>query len=483
MVGRGVRRLGLVGLALVALVAAVASWGGSAVPARANTSVCNIYCDGRDPALAGGDRTPVSTTIYSRSIVLHVSDPDNMGWASIDSGSPTDEVWLDRSWDGGLTWSDGSKLGDTTIPSGRTGWRTLMYNVDNPSGHQVGALRACGKAGNRSAIACTPWARSTVASGTPVAAGATALMQYYGYNSGNWSSGWWTSANALTAMIDYMARSGNPGYGYVIAQTFNLQKNAQGGNFTNSYIDDTGWWGLAWLRAYDYTGNSTYLQMAKTDADYMSRYWDGTCGGGVWWSTAKTYKNAIPNELYLKLNAALHNRIAGDTTYLSRAQTEWTWFKGSGMINSSNLINDGLTSACANNGQTTWTYNQGVILDGLAELSRAVGDSSLLGTAETIANAAISNLTVNGILTEPNAGSACGGDGRAFKGIFVRNLYEMARTAGITAYNGFITTQANSITAHDADPDSQFGCMWAGPLDSTDSVRQQSAQDALNATL
>ncbi len=153
---------------------------------------------------------------------MHVSDGDDMAWGSIDDGSPTDEVWLDRSFDGGQTWANGSKLGDTTIPSGDTGWRTLMYNIDNPSAQGVGAIRACGKAGNRVEIACTPWLRSTVHAATPAAASVTALMQYFNPSTGRWSSTLgWQDANALTTLIGYMQRSGDSTYAYAISDLWN----------------------------------------------------------------------------------------------------------------------------------------------------------------------------------------------------------------------------------------------------------------------
>lgn len=435
----------------------------SASSASAATAVCNKFCDARDPSLSTQDRVPVTASLSSRSLALHFDDADAMGWASVDNGAAGDEVWLDRSMDGGRTWSSGSKLGDTRTPAGGRGWRTQMYNVDDWNTQGVGALRACGMATGGSAIACTSWARTTWNAGNRRTAAATALMMSFDRGTKLFGgNGWWTGANALTAIIDNARVTGMGSYTYAIADTYNKNINAQGGNFTNEYLDDTGWWGLAWVDAYDTTGDSRYLNTARADADHMFANWNSTCGGGVRWSTNGNYKNAVTNELFLQLTSALHNRIPGDTVYLGRARSEWTWFQQSGMINGDHMINDGLNDACANNNQTTWTYNQGVVLGGLTELYKATGDTSLLTTARTLAGASTVRLQTGGVLREPGESDSCTGDSPTFKGAYVRGLGKLNGQLSDHPYAATLTNWANSAYAHDRNSLDQYGPHWAG---------------------
>lgn len=448
------------------------------------SATSNITSDRSDPATAKGDRQAATTTVWSRNIVLHISDADGAGWASIDNGNPGDEVWLNRSFDGGASWGDNllsnGKLGDTKTPANDRGWRTMMYELDDPSAHQIGALRACGKAGDRDEVACTPWMRAVAKS--PTDAAADALMAMYNSGNGKWNNvGWWNSANALTALVDYSQASGNGAFKWAIDNTF--AKNQSSANFTNDYMDDTGWWGLAWIRAYDLTGNANYLDVAKKTADYIYSFKDGHCNGGIWWSTAKQYKNAITNELFIKLAASLHNRIPGDTAYLAQADDIWSWFQASGMINGKNLINDGLdNTTCKNNNQVAWTYNQGVILGGLAQLAKAHGDNAYLTSAKTLADASTTdaNLNPSGILHEPcEKDASCGGDAPTFKGVYMRNLGELSVASG-GAYDAYLAKQASALaTAHDSID--QYGVTWSTKPDKEDASRQGSALDALVA--
>jgi predicted alpha-1,6-mannanase (GH76 family) len=319
-------------------------------------------------------------------------------------------------------------------------------------------------------------------------AAADALQHWYKPRTGLWkTTGWWNCANALTAVIQHCQRTGEHRHQHIIETTFDRAGRVTPG-FSNEFYDDDGWWALAWIAAFDLTGEVKYLEMARGLFEGMAAGWDDVCGGGLWWTRAKTYKNAIPNELFLLIAARLHQRTTdrgGQVSgYLGWALREWEWFSSSGLIGPAGLVNDGLTADCANNGGTTWTYNQGVIIGGLTALHEITGDGAYLGQAEDIAAAALGDLTVPpGILADPGErpGTRAGRDLPQFKGIFVRNLYELYLHSPRAGYRDFFLANATSLWRNSRNRQNQFGLAWTGPFDRADAARQGSALDAFNA--
>ena len=179
-----------------------------------------------------------------------------------------------------------------------------------------------------------------------------ALQQWYDLKTGLYrTTGWWNSANAITALANFSRVTHSTKYLPVFANTLQAaqQKPDGAAGFINDYYDDEGWWGLAWIDVYDLTRNAKYLYTADSIFADMKLGWDtDTCGGGVWWSKKTREKNAIENELFLSVAASLANRevdSAKRADDLAWARKEWAWFSASGMINGDDLVNDGLNPA------------------------------------------------------------------------------------------------------------------------------------------
>lgn len=158
------------------------------------------------------------------------------------------------------------------------------------------------------------------------------LQTFYDQPDGLWeTTGWWNSANCLTALGDFLSLAVDGAddldLDNVLSNTFTqaqltsqtATKTLMRGSskrlfesrytvspvlgdsglaargfsgFINNYYDDEGWWALAWVRAYDVTGNTEYLNMAESIFADMQGGVNGTCGGGIWWSKDRKYKNA-----------------------------------------------------------------------------------------------------------------------------------------------------------------------------------------------
>lgn len=335
--------------------------------------------------------------------------------------------------------------------------------------------------------------------------GVTALQQWYNPSTGLYNTtGWWNSANAITAVTDYMRAGGSRHYRSVLKNTFrhaqvevpkdrriDPKKEMTGfPGFLNKYYDDEGWWALAWIDAWDLTHDKRYLTTARSIFDDMAASWDQTCGGGIWWSKDRNYKNAIANELFFSVAAHLASRVpaADRANYANWATQEWNWFQRSGMINDDHLVNDGLTvdaatGTCRNNRKTVWTYNQGVLIGALAEWSKSPGNTAVLDDAKRISDAALTHLTDKDGVLHDVCEPKCGADGIQFKGIFMRNLRDLNRIAPDPNYVKAFATNADSIWNNDRTPANTFGTVWSGPPDSPDAGTQSSAIDALVAAM
>ncbi|MGP4977090.1 glycoside hydrolase family 76 protein [Brachybacterium tyrofermentans] len=306
---------------------------------------------------------------------------------------------------------------------------------------------------------------------------ADVLMQDYDQNKAWFPSSWWNSAVALQTIGDYMLRSGDRRYLDQLDYTFERNKgpfpagelsgDELYGNFTSRAIDDSGWWALTWITAYDLTGEQKYLDMAVTIGEFMDDFWDpSTCEGGIWWNEERTYKNAVTNGQWIRLTAELHNRLPGDSAWLERSQVAWDWYLVSGMANEAGLLNDGLTDACENNGDHVYAYNQGLAIGAPLELWRATGDPQLLEKARYFADSALAEgaLFTGGILTEWTdvLGETTNDNHKQFKGIFLRYLMDLADTTGDARYRDVVATQAATIWETDRSITDELGVRWAG---------------------
>jgi len=94
-----------------------------------------------------------------------------------------------------------------------------------------------------------------------------------------------------------------------------------------TWFDDNGWWGLAFLDAYNATGNVRYLSDAEIAQNFISvSGWDTTPGrpGGIWWNTNHSFYAGESLAGGTLLSARLY-AITHDQHYLDDALKFISW--------------------------------------------------------------------------------------------------------------------------------------------------------------
>ncbi|MFI6869443.1 glycoside hydrolase family 76 protein [Nocardia sp. NPDC050406] len=416
--------------------------------------------------------------------------------ATIADGRPGDRVWLDRRTD-----TEQVQLGEIEVAANETAARTAAF------GFEDGVLRACGRAGDRPEVRCTRWMGRHDPNPDRGLRAVERLLDRYDHENGRWGgdASVWQSANALTSLIGYMARTGDRQYVGYLDETYRHGMVSRTGLPRDTgYNDDALWWALAWLDAFDLTGEQRYLAASRTIVDSLDDQHATFCDGGLAWARRGvdphlrpwTQVNSITNELYLTATARLSIRVesAARASYFARAQQTWEWFAqraGRMLLDPSGLINDHLdqqgdTCVPADVG-TRWTYGQGAMVSGLVAMYRATGNKARLRDADRVMAASTgagSPFLRDGVLVE-SAAKDCPGpdckDAETFKGVFVRayrELVDTRRSQSASPY--FLARQANSLPG----VDDEYGFRWQAPAQPDDTptfATQAAAIDALNA--
>jgi Glycosyl hydrolase family 76 len=98
---------------------------------------------------------------------------------------------------------------------------------------------------------------------------------------------------------------------------------------TETWFDDNGWWGLAFVNAYRATGARRWLSDAQRALGYIAAAgWDAQ-SGGIWWNTTHPFKSgpALASDTLL---ATLLYEQTGSAADLAQARRFLAWANSSG---------------------------------------------------------------------------------------------------------------------------------------------------------
>jgi len=283
----------------------------------------------------------------------------------------------------------------------------------------------------------------------------------------NGSSSWnginaWQRPAIADTLITYTLLSDDYSYTDVIESAVRNTSGLSGN-------DDILWSAIAALKAYYLTGDLYYWNnMVIPDYNSVKSAWTTACGGGLLWDNKKDYKNAITNELWIYFLTLMY-QATKDSGLLQKAIDAYTWFVGSGMINGHSLINDGIKPPpeCGNNGKTTYTYNQGVIVGGLLNLQLVTDPNSTqpyADLANSITQAVVNSnhlVSDGGILQEPN-NQDLDANQVYFKGVFMTQFGHFIGSSQGRLAADFVTQNADYVNQNELTGEGEINAYWSG---------------------
>lgn len=362
-------------------------------------------------------------------------------------------------------------------------------------------------------------------------------MQAWNPRTGLWGAhtrpNWWQSALVTQTLVRYLERTDNvsPFYQRILLRIYrrNVYKplSTAKRNFANEFMDDTAWWGLAWLEAsryelyyrHDRADAARFLAVAEYDVKYILAA-PRQCGGIVWAlrrapdmvTSAEFVALAAKLASYRQAPGVFHDaakaaRWAYDARYVLR------WLERSGMVDlSSGYVLDRIKpGTCHRFLGGPLTYTEGEMADALTQMGVTLHQRAYFRQAARFIRHVLlprNGLISHGILQEhcEEQSGACHEtrnrlDLPAFKGIFIQAVADWSAATGRSTFRRFLRNQAlavvdNAVVDRDGRPATcsgpsacHFAFIWGRQLDPgppsvpVTAASQESAIDALTAVL
>ncbi len=370
--------------------------------------------------------------------------------------------------------------------------------------------------------------------------GNTGLDWRWNYQIGLWGghsiSHWWQSGLDLQTLVWYaeVTHDTSPNIQTMLLRTYQRESGNTPGlipfalandDFTDDFMDDTAWWGLAWLEAakyerdvlHDTSDARTFLWLAEHDANYVAKH-GKTCGGIEW--QIGTPPDTITSAEFVSLTAELSGYLSTPgpfynpqkaTGWLHQAQTTMDWLQRSKLINvRKGQVQDRLNTACDQVIAGPMTYTQGEVANAFVQLGTATHNSAYFAQAAPFLRYVPSKpagMVSHGILEEPceRDRDGCTASNRfldmqVYKGILMQAFANYTTATGDNEFVYFIRRQASAVVHNairqaggqpgncNAAANCQFVFYWGWPLSPVRSElvnqgTQMSALDALIAEL
>jgi hypothetical protein len=113
---------------------------------------------------------------------------------------------------------------------------------------------------------------------------------------------------------------------------------------TETWFDDNGWWGIAFVNAYRATGTRRYLNDAERALHYVAAAGWATGTGGIWWNTEHPFKSG-PALAADSLLATLVYQSGHSAFALAQARKFIAWANTGGFSSAEGLYADSSLSA------------------------------------------------------------------------------------------------------------------------------------------